>query len=77
MYIYVPYNQGHWQTHQLKDTYRNQSFDVCQGDFICAQLYYYTKIGGRRGRDRMVAGFTTTCAISANHHRRCEFEPRS
>ena len=23
---------------------------------------------GRRGRDRMVVGFTTTYAISANHH---------
>jgi gentisate 1,2-dioxygenase len=27
------------------------------------------------GRDRMVAGFTTTCAISAHHHLSCEFEP--
>jgi len=24
--------------------------------------------GGRRGRDRMVVGFTTTCAISSYHH---------
>jgi len=24
--------------------------------------------GGRRGRDRMVVGFATTCAISAYHH---------
>jgi len=23
---------------------------------------------GRRGRDRMVVGFTTTCAFSAYHH---------
>jgi hypothetical protein len=23
---------------------------------------------GRRGRDRMVVGFTTTCTISAYHH---------
>ena len=23
---------------------------------------------GRRGRDRMVVGFTTTCVISAFHH---------
>jgi len=23
---------------------------------------------GSRGRDRMVVGFTTTCAISAYHH---------
>jgi len=35
------------------------------------------KRGVRRGRDRMVVGFTTTCAISAYHHLSCEFEPRS
>ena len=29
----------------------------------------------RRGRDHMVVGFTTTYAISAYHHLRCEFEP--
>ena len=29
---------------------------------------------GRRSRDRMVVGFTTTCAISAYHHKKCEFE---
>ena len=32
---------------------------------------------GRQGRDRMVVGFTTTCAISTYHHKCCEFEPRS
>ena len=32
---------------------------------------------GRRGRDRAVVRYTTTCAISAYHHWRCEFEPRS
>jgi len=26
------------------------------------------KTGGRRGGDRMVVGFTTTCTISAYHH---------
>ena len=31
----------------------------------------------RHGRDRMVVGFTTTCAISAYHHHSCEFELRS
>jgi hypothetical protein len=30
--------------------------------------------GGRRGRDRVVVGFTTTYAISADHHWCCEFE---
>jgi len=27
--------------------------------------------------DRMVVGFTTTYAISAYHHKSCEFEPCS
>ena len=30
-----------------------------------------------RGGDRMIVGFTTTCVISAYHHKRCEFEPSS
>jgi hypothetical protein len=30
-----------------------------------------------RGHDRMVVGFTTTCAISSYYHYSCEFEPRS
>ena len=29
---------------------------------------YQNLLRGRRGRDRMVVGFTTTCAISAYHH---------
>jgi hypothetical protein len=32
---------------------------------------------GRRGRDRMVVGCTTTCEINVYHHKSCEFEPRS
>jgi hypothetical protein len=32
---------------------------------------------GRRGRDRIVAGFTTTYVISVYHHGCCEFEFRS
>ena len=42
------------------------------------ELYnHQLKNGDRSGRDHMVAGFTTTVAISAYHHQRCEFEPRS
>ena len=33
--------------------------------------------GDCRGRDHLVVGFTTTCAISADHHYSCEFEPCS
>ena len=32
---------------------------------------------GCRGSDRMVVGFTTIYAISAYHHRWCEFESQS
>ena len=41
--------------------------------FIQIAVVYKTN---HRGRDRMVVGFTTACAISANHHW-CEFESRS
>jgi hypothetical protein len=37
----------------------------------------YMALTGRRGRDRMVVGFTTTYAISAYHHWCCDFESRS
>ena len=40
---------------------------------FCISFYNW----GRRGRDRMVVGFTTTYAISAYHHWCCEFESRS
>ena len=44
-----------------------------------ASLNYFLLLitGSRRGRDRMVVWFTTTHAISAYHHSRCEFESRS
>ena len=32
---------------------------------------------GNHGHDRMVVGFTTTCAISTYHHQGCELESRS
>jgi hypothetical protein len=32
------------------------------------QVSYHKQYWGRSGRDRMVVGFTTTCAISAYHH---------
>ena len=31
----------------------------------------------RHGRDHMVLGFTTTCAIIADHHYSCKFESHS
>ena len=51
---------------------------ILQGKFniilpVCIQYMYIvgkyeTYLGGRHGLDRMVVGFTTTCAISAFHH---------
>jgi len=35
---------------------------------ILTFLTYTFYIGGRRDRDRMIFGYTTTCAISAHHH---------
>ena len=42
---------------------------------FCGPLSLYYTVGvltyhiwGGRGRDRMVVGFTTTCAINAHHH---------
>ena len=34
----------------------------------CLMFHIYVYIRGRRGRDCMVVGFTTTYAISAYHH---------
>jgi hypothetical protein len=58
--------------------YLNYPFDR---GLTCINVYpvllFYIYIRGRRGRDRMVVGFTTTYAISANHHWCCLFESRS
>jgi hypothetical protein len=35
----------------------------------------YSNRNSRDRRDRMVDGFTTTCAISTCHHKCCEFDP--
>jgi hypothetical protein len=53
-------------------------------DIISCQMYIILKIhcivcpslnwDGRRDRDRMVVGLTTTYAISAYHHKSREFE---
>jgi hypothetical protein len=40
-------------------------------------MFHYYPLRGRLGRDRMVVGIATTCAISAYNHIRCEFESRS
>ena len=45
---------------------------------VFRQLFHSAPIErvGRRGRERMVVGFTTTCAINAFHQQSCESESR-
>jgi len=43
--------------------------------FLEKKYIHHTR--GHRGRDRMVAGFTTTYEISAYYHYSCEVESRS
>jgi hypothetical protein len=67
-----------------KVLYKDSSFSLVQvkvqigwasGLFKGTQYIYLTQ--GCRGRDCMVVGFTTTCAIGVYHHYSCDFEPRS
>jgi len=53
---------------------RYHALFTCGNTFISLS---YNPYGARRGRDRMVVGFTTTYAIRAYHHWCCEFESRS
>ena len=55
----------------------NRIYLFCYGFLDGAVFLYRYNTRGRRGRDRMIVGFTTTCAISAYHHRCCAFESRS
>ena len=36
--------------------------------YHCLSFSFWSSRRGRRGRDRMIIGFTTTYAISAYHH---------
>jgi hypothetical protein len=54
-------------------TSTGHSLLILQSDDIMDVLF----CRDHHGRDCMVVGFTTTCAISAYHHQSCEFEPCS
>jgi hypothetical protein len=45
--------------------------------YTCTLMSVVSVLRGRRGRNRMVVGFTATYATSAYHHWCCEFESRS
>jgi hypothetical protein len=51
---------------------KSRVYDWCEWtDYMCTthSRFEITSIArGRRGRDGMVVGLTTTCAISAYHH---------
>ena len=73
----------------LIDLHRENITLANSGYFIQAFGFYFSQRSnnymgfqstggaGRRCRDRIVVGFTTPYAISAHHHKRCEFESRS
>jgi hypothetical protein len=58
------------QRHFVQLTSRSWILTQCHGFLLYLPLSFI--VGGRR--DRMVIGFKTTCAISAYHHKSCEFE---
>ena len=71
-----------------KNLYKHRKFIHCEYDvwwcgtskrffvIFYSNRYVLRIVRGCRGSDRMVVGFTTTCAISAYHHSCCEFESR-
>ena len=70
--------QPYWWTVNLGKTYTIDYITIySRGDCCSAYISIYIYIEGRRGRDRIVVGFTTSYGISAYHHQRCEFESRS
>ena len=50
---------------------------LCIRGTVSSSYKEMKNFGGLRGRDHMVVGFTTTCAISAYNHQHCEFESHS
>jgi hypothetical protein len=56
---------------------RRKLFRYASSDIFGTSRQLWASLEGRRGRDRMVVGFTTTSNISAYHHYSCEFEPLS
>ena len=52
----------------------HNSIENMRKDF---KKFWNVRGGGSNGRDRMVVGFRTTCAISAYHHQSWEFKPCS
>jgi hypothetical protein len=45
-----------------------QTVGIPMGTNLLSPIFSFILMRGRRGRDRMVVGFTNTSAISANHH---------
>jgi hypothetical protein len=70
IYIYMLYQCNQSLQKYLVFIFPFKSHAFCQWN----QYYLLECYRGRRGRDCMVVGFTTTYAISAYHHKRCEFE---
>ena len=72
-----------------KNLYKHRKFIHCENDvwwsgntkrffvILYSNRYVLRIVRGCRGSDRMLVGFTTTCAISAYHHSCCEFKSQS
>ena len=48
-------------------------YNICIMKILLFEVHPHI-VKSHRGRDHMVVGFTTTCAISAYHHKRSELE---
>jgi uncharacterized membrane protein len=72
--FYTLHSQPAWIINKEHNSYIKMSVTPFNSAMVWFMVFNATF---RRGRDRMVVGFTTTYAISAYHHWSCEFEPRS
>jgi hypothetical protein len=60
----------------LMRTQLNISYSDIFKAVVFGWFFLHIFLRGCRGRDGVVVGFTTTCAISAYHHSNCEFKSR-
>ena len=65
---------------RINNTFRSSNSQPSINLYIIDERFSVIIVGsqkeicGRSDQDHIVVGFTTTCAISAYHHKSCEFE---
>ena len=62
---YIGRKKGKTNTDLLNTTEKNKRYT---NQLINGLIVAYDKMRGRRGRDRIVVAFTTSCAINAYYH---------